>query len=434
MKALWLLTIWLLVLAPARSHEGPPVPANTRTSLRQLRDGLELGYQVRFERHSARTEWGEIDRDGDGKLSEEEKSLYLSAEEAWFYQPLRLQADGQEHPLPGISSYSLEGHPDDLILHLSWHLRTPARDWQVEVVGAGNFTGQHQLHVDLAAAPQKAEFHPPRLELQLSQTSGNPWTQQWDWDNRAGELQAALENQSLWAGLVMAFLLGGVHALTPGHGKTIVGAYLIGSRGTIGHAILLGVVVTLTHTSSVILLGLICLWFFQSYLPPALIPWVGVLSGILIAALGLSLLTRQVPTFLHHHHHDDDHDHHHHHHHHHGHHHHHHHVPEKLSLKGLISLGVSGGMVPCPEALAVLLTALALNKVLLGLIILVAFSAGLAAVLVAIGILMVTASKLFEKRYPSSGTISRLSDISYIFLTLMGLVIALRAMWQVLFP
>lgn len=91
-------------------------------------------------------------------------------------------------------------------------------------------------------------------------------------------------------------------------------------------------------------------------------------------------------------------------------------------------------MVPCPEALAVLLTALALNKLVLGLILLLAFSSGLAAVLVAIGILMVTAARLFEKRYPSSGTISRLSDISYIFLVLMGLVIALRSMWTVLFP
>lgn len=244
-----------------------------------------------------------------------------------------------------------------------------------------------------------------------------------------GELGGALASKSVWSGLALAFILGALHGLTPGHGKTIVGAYLVGSRGTVGQAILLGLVVTFTHTFSVILLGLACLLLFKNYLPPSAIPWIGVLSGLLIVALGLSLLTRKVPAFLHHHHGEDqDHSHSHSHDHAHGHHHHHH--PETLSLGGLISLGITGGMVPCPEALAVLLSALALNKLAIGLLILFSFSAGLAAILVAIGVLMVTATRLFEKKYPSSKTISRLSDVSYCFMVLMGLAIALRSLLE----
>lgn len=102
-------------------------------------------------------------------------------------------------------------------------------------------------------------------------------------------------------------------------------------------------------------------------------------------------------------------------------------MPDKLTLGGLISLGITGGMVPCPEALAVLLTALALNKLVLGLLILLAFSSGLAAVLVAIGIVMVSAARVLEKRYPSKTLISRLSDLSYSTMIVMGMVIAIRS-------
>ena len=430
-----ILLLWIALLAPGWAHEGGPVPAETRTTVKQVFGGLQLIYEVDFHRQQASAEWGEIDTDKDGKLSQKEKDSYLNAEEAWFFQPLLVEADGQDLPLPGPSLYSLEGHDKLINLKLVWDLHRTANHWTIEPAGSGNFTGQHQLQLEAPGRPAQVEFSEGKLKFS-SASAGTPWKREWKWDNRAGALQGALESKSLWAGLAVAFFLGGLHALTPGHGKTIVGAYLIGSRGTIGQAILLGIVVTITHTFSVILLGLVCLWLFQSYLPPSLIPWVGVVSGLLITALGLSLLTRQVPGFLHHHG-PDDHHHDHSHGHSHGHHHHHHHGPkpdEKLSLWGLLSLGITGGMVPCPEALAVLLTALALNKLILGLILLLAFSSGLAAVLVAIGILMVTAARLFEKRYPSTSTISRLSDISYIFLVLMGLLIALRSMWTVLFP
>src|SRR5262249_55974682 len=125
------------------------------------------------------------------------------------------------------------------------------------------------------------------------------------------------------------------HALTPGHGKTIVGAYLVGSQGTARHAVFLGLVVTLTHTMGVYLLGLGTLAASAWVVPERLYPWISVLSGLLVVAVGSSLVTsrwRGALAHAHHDHHDHDHvhghDHDHHHahgHHHHGHDHHHHH-------------------------------------------------------------------------------------------------------------
>ncbi|MCB0035213.1 MAG: hypothetical protein KDE51_14375, partial [Anaerolineales bacterium] len=90
--------------------------------------------------------------------------------------------------------------------------------------------------------------------------------------------------------LLTAFGLGAAHALTPGHGKTIVGAYLVGSRGTAKHAIFLGLTTTVTHTAGVFLFGLLVLFASQFILPEQLYPWLGVFSGLLVVAIGGSML------------------------------------------------------------------------------------------------------------------------------------------------
>ena len=163
-------------------------------------------------------------------------------------------------------------------------------------------------------------------------------------------------------GLVVAFGLGAIHALSPGHGKTIVAAYLVGSRGTMGHAAFLGAMVTFTHTISVFALGLGTLLLSQYIVPEKIIPWLGAISGLSIVAIGASLfykrLLRLRATADHHHpHHSHDHEHDHHHHdhdhpHEHAHDHEHGphthtHVPEgDVTLGSLIALGASGGLVP----------------------------------------------------------------------------------------
>jgi nickel/cobalt transporter (NicO) family protein len=223
------------------------------------------------------------------------------------------------------------------------------------------------------------------------------------------------QGQLGWAaiaiGLAVAFGLGAIHALSPGHGKTIVAAYLVGTRGTPAHAVFLGAMVTFTHTISVFLLGFITLFLSRFVLPEKIYPVLGVISGVSIVWIGAILLRKRLEaarghahTHEHHHH---DHEHHHpHHDHEHEHHHHvafshdhgdshvHSHIPDEVSLGSLIALGASGGLVPCPSAMVVLLSAIALGRVGLGLILLVAFSLGLAGVLMAIGLVVLYAKHL----------------------------------------
>lgn len=213
----------------------------------------------------------------------------------------------------------------------------------------------------------------------------------------------------LASALAIAFGLGAVHALSPGHGKTLVAAYLIGARGTLRHAFILGGTVTFTHTISVFLLGLATLVLTQYVVPEKIIPVLGMISGMGIVAIGVWLLQKRIHRLQHErqHHHHNDHDHAHHHHypdhhynahdHHHDHDHshpHHHHPPEEISLGGLIALGASGGLVPCPSALVLLLTAISLGHAAAGLLLLLSFSVGLAIVLIAIGATVLYAKHL----------------------------------------
>src|SRR5262249_10885809 len=133
-------------------------------------------------------------------------------------------------------------------------------------------------------------------------------------------------------GLVVAMVLGAGHALSPGHGKTVVGAYLVGSRGTARHAAFLGMTVTITHTAGVFALGLVTLFASRYILPERLFPILGLVSGAVVLAIGLKLFINRLRAALkrsnasheHHHEHDHEHDHHHGHDHHHDHDHHHH--------------------------------------------------------------------------------------------------------------
>jgi nickel/cobalt exporter len=217
-------------------------------------------------------------------------------------------------------------------------------------------------------------------------------------------------------GLGLAFAFGAFHALSPGHGKTLVAAYLVGARGTMRHAALLGASVTVTHTFSVFLVGLSTLVVSSYIVPEKIIPVLGVISGLSIISIGAWLFwkryrsLRHAAHHRHHHHHGHAHEHHHHdhghehshepghsHNHPHSHDHNHgshshSHVPEgEVSVGGLIALGASGGLVPCPSAMVLMLSAIALGRIGLGLILLVAFSLGLAGVLVAIGALVLYA-------------------------------------------
>jgi len=240
---------------------------------------------------------------------------------------------------------------------------------------------------------------------------------------------------------LVAATLGAFHALEPGHGKAVVAAYLVGSRGTARHAMLLGLIVTASHTAGVYLLGGLTLYASRYVLPERLYPWLGALSGLTIAGLGFFLFLKRYAGWNRHHDHDHGHghgaaDHEHsraHHDHHHGHHDHwhdHHRSPDgKVSLRELLALGVTGGIVPCPAALVVLLSAVALRRVGFGLFLIVAFSVGLAAVLIAIGLLMVYARRLMARVQGDGPLIRRwLPLTSSAVITVLGVAIAAQAL------
>jgi len=335
--------------------------------------------------------------------------------------------------------------------------------------------------------------------------------------------------------LLLAFVLGMAHALSPGHGKTVVAAYLVGTRGTARHAIFLGLSVTVTHTLGVFALGLLTLFASQFIVPEKLYPWLGVLSGLIVVVMGLTLLRSRLryaimgsthagsnPAHTHDH---ADHDHTHDHNHSHVHvddhdhvhidtvpanpelvlatathdheyqhahglahshasHHHdyehthnhtelphdhphaslehdhdhthehtdtsavhthshggkaHSHLPPELGVDGtplswkrLLLFGVSAGLLPCPSALVVMLSSIALGRTAFGLILIVFFSLGLATTLTTMGILLVYARNLFKRvKLNTAGTFVRLLPVaSAALVAVLGVLISYEALIQ----
>ena len=216
-------------------------------------------------------------------------------------------------------------------------------------------------------------------------------------------------------GMLVAFSLGALHALSPGHGKTVVASFLVGARGTARHALFLGVVVTLTHTIGVFLLGLVVLFLSRSIVPEQIYPWIGFLSGLTILGVGVNLFRQRLGHLTH------------------APHGHSHEIPPEITFRNLLALGFSGGIVPCPSALVVLLSAIALHRVGTGLLFIVAFSLGLASVLVAIGILVVRASRLLS-RFDSNRSAIRLVPLaSASIISVLGLGMAVQALSGVSF-
>lgn len=241
-----------------------------------------------------------------------------------------------------------------------------------------------------------------------------------------------------------AFLWGAIHSMSPGHGKTIVGAYLAGSRATAQHALFLGLTTTITHTAGVFALGLVTLFASEYIVPEQLYPWLNFLSGLMVVAIGLNLfISRLRSTQLlkqssfgqshtgHHHHHDHSHDHDH------GHRHNDHsHLPPgadgtPVSWRSLLALGISGGLLPCPSALVVLLSAIALGRTGFGLVLVLAFSLGLAGVLTGLGLLLVYAKKLFEGLPTQVRWVRALPAVSALCVALLGLGITTQALMQI---
>jgi nickel/cobalt exporter len=230
--------------------------------------------------------------------------------------------------------------------------------------------------------------------------------------------------------LLVSFLIaafwGAAHALTPGHGKAMVAAYLVGTKGTPRHAVLLGGMVTIAHTAGVFALGFVTLGLSAFIVPEQLYPWLTLVSGLLVVLVGASVLRQRLRSRARrdhgHHHHDDGHVHDH------GHGHGHHDHDDALTSKGILGVGVAAGLLPCPSALVVLLSAIALHRIGLGLALIVAFSLGLAATITAIGLVAVVARQTFGRLSLDGPLVRSLPAVSAALILTVGLVITARAL------
>jgi ABC-type nickel/cobalt efflux system permease component RcnA len=220
--------------------------------------------------------------------------------------------------------------------------------------------------------------------------------------------------------LLAALAWGAVHALSPGHGKTMVAAYLVGTRGTARHALALGATVTVTHTAGVFALGLVTLGLSQYVLPEQLYPWLNLASGLLVVLVGAGVLRSRVRRLRAHAHADA-----------HGPGHHDHgHGPEDLTWRGLLGMGASAGLIPCPSALVVLLAAIAQHQVALGLLMIVAFSLGLAGTLTALGLLVVLGGRMASRLRVPAAFGAALPAVSAVVIVAAGFVLTVRALPQ----
>ena len=232
---------------------------------------------------------------------------------------------------------------------------------------------------------------------------------------------------NLWLFVPSAILLGALHGLEPGHSKTMMAAFIIAVRGTVGQAVLLGLAATVSHTAIVWVVAMLGLHFGSAYATEAIEPWMQLVSGIVIIAVALWMMRQTFAEHTHHHGHAHDHDHnhdhahdHHHehghaHHHHHGHDHHHERAPEAKGLQlgsldyedaharahrldierrfsgrsattgQIILFGLTGGLIPCPASVTVLLVCLQLKQVATGALLVLCFSIGLAITMVSVG-------------------------------------------------
>ncbi|HEV8459616.1 MAG TPA: sulfite exporter TauE/SafE family protein [Gaiellaceae bacterium] len=207
--------------------------------------------------------------------------------------------------------------------------------------------------------------------------------------------------------MLLAVFWGAAHALSPGHGKTIVSAYMVGSRGTPWHAALLGLITTATHTAGVFALGGVTLLLSQWIVPDRLYPWLDLSAGLMVVVVGLAVLAGRA---RHAHAHS------------HGHHHEH---------RSLLAVGISGGLLPCPSALVVLLAAISLHRVAFGMLLVVAFSLGLAVAITTVGLVAVVARRAFARFDGRGRLLTLLPAVSAVVIVIAGVAMVARALPKV---
>lgn len=477
-RALFILFLIFMLALPstiAKAHLIDSANIDQYTRLEVGLKHIQIHYILNMGDFPAYLERRAIDTNVDARLSPEEQEFYLNRKIPELLARLSLKVNGSPVPLqlvkkdlsfPALTIPDVEGQliTMQLVLDLEAPLLQPPTDIEYQNDNFTDGSGWREIVVrpldgltlsdtapqtDLSNALQSypAAMKSTLLDVRSvsftvavggvtssqpvpTPVAGTARSTQSD-DQFAGLIAAPnLTPQLMLFSLLLSLVLGAGHALTPGHGKTIVGAYLVGNRGRAKDAVLLGLTTTITHTSSVFLLGFVTMFVSNYILPERLFPWLELASGGLVVLIGIKMFWQRlldfarygyIPAHGHDQHHDHDHEH--------GPHTHTHEVPP-MTVRGLLALGISGGLLPCPSALVVMLGAIALHRIAFGMLLIVAFSIGLAGVLTGIGLLLVYAQRFFE-RIPGDGRLIRgVSVLSAAVVTVAGLVITAGALAQ----
>jgi nickel/cobalt exporter len=491
---------------------------NQYCGLKLTRASADIHYVVIYGQLPALRELHNADANGDGVTSQAERDAYVAQLAARIAEQLELRLDGSILPLHALhwvsslpteqggfslrvdidfsaalalsgSSHRLELNNRNYAGQMGWHeivveavpgitvfdtnafatSLTGALHEALQSLPAAGPLDERAVHARLTqdAAPPGAVLLGPR-QMGTAPVATSAASAESSWLARAtNKLVAAISAPRLQPrvallALLAALLLGAIHALSPGHGKTIVGAYLIGSRGTPRHAAFLGLTVTVTHTVGVFVLGFATLYASRFIVPERLFPILSLLSALLVLGMGIALLVQrglalrrmrspavprtaagnllefkplapvaargaahryilaQQPLLD-------------------GGHWHSHgggtlhsHLPpgaagERVGWRSLLALGISGGLVPCPSAMVLLLAAVALNKTAYGMLLVLSFSLGLAMTLTAVGLVFLQARDRFRKPRAGARWPQVLPVLSAVAITVVGLVLCVGA-------
>jgi ABC-type nickel/cobalt efflux system permease component RcnA len=419
---------------PATAHAHPlgNFSLNHHSTLTVRPDGITIDYTLDYAEIPTLQLTPQIDSDGDGALSASEQARYRDAKTADVAQQLVLTIDGVAQPLAaeigeltfppgqsGLSTMRLTARFEARVA-LSTGARVSFRDdnepdrlgWrEIVAIGAGVALADSTFSerdvsdrlrtypTDVLNAPLRVRsgtFTIGRVDagVPIRETPAAPRA---FGASRFDALFARYLNIDLGAAaLLAALVLGALHALEPGHGKSLAAAYLVGARATPGHALLLGASVTLTHTFSVFVMAAVALLLSQFVLPERLFPYLGLASAAIAIAIGGVMLAQAIDQLrapradhahrideassaLLHAHGGSQHQ----------------HGP---TTRSALAIGVSGGLVPCPAALIVLLSAIAAGRITFGVLLVVVFSAGLAIVLSAVCLSVIYGKRLAVQR------------------------------------
>jgi ABC-type nickel/cobalt efflux system permease component RcnA len=471
------LTAVVVPAAAASAHPLGNFTVNTSSSLIVRTDEVSIGYVVDMAEIPAFRERRTIDADADGTVDAAEMDAYSSSACRDAAAGLDVTVDGTTVRVSDRGGSSLT-FPDGAgglpTLRLECRLAAPFADaltvghasrvgyvdsnhaeslgWR-EVAAVGD--GVTLVRSDVATSSETDVLRSyPREDLpldvrtaSLEVTGGGPRLVAAEASASAaapaadgGVLASLVGRSDLTLSLavlmiVVAIGVGALHALGPGHGKTLIGAYLVGGGGTIRHAVGVGAAVALMHTASVLALGGVVLAAERVVAPERVYPWLGVAAGVIAIVLGGILLRSRLGVVTsrraagaddqrqahgHPHAHSE---------------HEHGHAgapaaPDAaISTRGLVALAFSGGALPSPTALVVLLGAVSIGRAALGLMLIAAFSLGLASALVGVGVLALRARTSAERRL--SSRVMRLVPVaSAAAITAMGLFLAVRGATQ----